>query len=155
MPISARRIAIAIGSNSFLLIRRVKESLLNSTFLCTHGQSMRNARGLDKPQATSEHDPHTNRFVSACLIHCTISDEDCDLQRPSSVAGRRRLAGHRFEPLCGLAAGQHSAFACRWHVHSTADTWNKISASIVRVGARIQLVVASELGLRCPVEGSS
>ena len=67
----------------------------------------------------------------------TINDEDCDLQGPSSVAGW--LAGHRFRPLCGLVASGHSEFACRWHVHSTADTWNKISASSVLVGARTHI----------------
>ena len=49
------------------------------------------------------------------------------------------LAGHRFGPLCGLVASGHSEFACRWHVHSTADTWNKISASSVLVGARTHI----------------
>ena len=69
----------------------------------------------------------------------TINDEDCDLQGPSSVAGW--LAGHRFGPLCGLVASGHSEFACRWHVHSTADTWNNISASsvLVAIGARTQI----------------
>ena len=44
----------------------------------------------------------------------------------------RWLAGHCFGPLCGLAASRHCAFACPWHgiVHSTVDTWNKISASM-------------------------
>ena len=37
--------------------------LLDSTFLCA--QAMRHARGLHKPHATSEHDLHTKRFVSA------------------------------------------------------------------------------------------
>ena len=32
------------------------------------------------------------------------------------------LASHRLGPFCGLVASRHSAFACRWHVHSTADT---------------------------------
>ena len=41
--------------------------LPNSTFLCA--QAMRHARGLYKPQATSEHDLHTKRFVSACSVH--------------------------------------------------------------------------------------
>ena len=51
------------------------------------------------------------------------------------------LAGHCFGPLCGLAASQHSALACRWHVHSTVDTRNKISASSVRMllGARTHI----------------
>ena len=49
------------------------------------------------------------------------------------------LAGHRFGLLCGLVSSGHSAFACRWHVHSTADTWNKISASSVLVGARTHI----------------
>ena len=49
------------------------------------------------------------------------------------------LAGHRFRPLYGLVASGHSEFACRWHVHSTADTWNKISASSVLVGARTHI----------------
>ena len=64
------------------------------------------------------------------------SGEDCELQGPSSVADW--LAGHCFGPRCGLAASRHSAFACRWHaiVHATADTWNKISASSVLLGAR-------------------
>ena len=36
----------------------------------------------------------------------TINDEDCDLQEHSSVVGWLAdwLAGHRFEPLCGLYA---------------------------------------------------
>ena len=67
----------------------------------------------------------------------TINDEECDLQGPSSVGGW--LAGHRFGPLCGLVASGHSEFACRWHLHSTADTWNKISASSVLVGARTHI----------------
>ena len=42
-------------------------NLLNSTFLCA--QAMSHARGLYTPQATSEHDLHTKRFVSACSVH--------------------------------------------------------------------------------------
>ena len=45
------------------------------------------------------------------------------------------LAGHRFGQLYGLVASGHSEFACGWHVHSTADTWNKLSGSCVLVGA--------------------
>ena len=37
--------------------------LPNSTFLCA--QAMRHTMGLHKPQATSEHDLHIKRFVSA------------------------------------------------------------------------------------------
>ena len=58
----------------------------------------------------------------------------------------RWLAGHRFGLLCGLVASGHSEFACRWHVHSTADTWNKISASsalkLKLVGARTHIELA-------------
>ena len=67
----------------------------------------------------------------------TINDEDCDLQGPSSVAGW--LAGHRFGPLCSLVASRHSVFACRWHVYSTLDAWNKTSASSVLVSARTHI----------------
>jgi hypothetical protein len=67
----------------------------------------------------------------------TINDEDWDLQGPSSVAGW--LAGHRFGPLCSLVASRHSVFACRWHGYSTADAWNKISASSVLVSARTHI----------------
>ena len=63
----------------------------------------------------------------------TISDEDFNLQGASSVAG------HRFGPICGLAASRHITFACRWHVHSTVDTWNKISASSVLAGAKTHI----------------
>ena len=41
-------------------------NLLNSTFLCA--QAMTHARGLYKPQATSEHDLHIKRFVSEQLV---------------------------------------------------------------------------------------
>ena len=46
-------------------------TLLNSTFLCAQG--MMHARGLHKPQATSEHDLHTKRFVSACSVRWYLS----------------------------------------------------------------------------------
>ena len=52
------------------------------------------------------------------------------------LAGHGWLAGHRFGALYGPVASGHIEFACGWHVHSTADTWNKISASSVLVGAR-------------------
>ena len=52
------------------------------------------------------------------------------------------LAGHRFGPLYGLVASGHSGFACGWHVHSTAGTWNKIPASSVLVGARTHIELA-------------
>ena len=66
--------------------------------------------------------------------------EDCDLRGPSSVASW--MAGHRSGPLCGLVASRHSALACRWHVHSTADTWSNISASSVLVGSRTHIELA-------------
>ena len=49
------------------------------------------------------------------------------------------LAGHHFRPIYGLVANGHSEFACGWHVHTTANTWNKISASSVLVGARTHI----------------
>ena len=74
----------------------------------------------------------------------TIDDEDCDLQGPSSNSVAVWLTG--WPPfraaLCGLVASGHSEFSCRWHVHSTTDTWNKISASSqcgVLVGARTHI----------------
>jgi hypothetical protein len=103
---------------------------------------MTHARGLYKPQATSEHHLHTKRFVSACSVHWYLL-----VPSTMTIATSRGLlrwlagwlAGHRFRPLYGLVASGHSEFACRWHVHSTADTWNKISASSVLVGARTHI----------------
>ena len=94
------------------------------------------ARGLYKPQATSEHDLHTNRFVSACYVHWYLSVPST-MEIATSSGLLRWLSGHRFGPLCGLAASRHSAFACQWH--STADTWNKISASSVLAGSRTHI----------------
>jgi hypothetical protein len=103
---------------------------------------MTHARGLYKPQATSEHHLHTKRFVSACSVHWYFLVPST--MKIATSRGLLRwlagwLAGHRFRPLCGLVASGHSEFACRWHVHSTADTWNKISASSVLVGARTHI----------------
>ena len=46
-------------------------NLLNSIFLCA--QAMMHARGLYNPHATSEHDLHIKRFVSACSVHWYLS----------------------------------------------------------------------------------
>ena len=100
----------------------------NSTFLCA--QAMRHARGLHKPQATSEHDLHTNRFVSACSVHWYLW-----VPSTMKIATSRGL----IRWLAGLVASGHSEFACRWHVNSTADTWYKHSASSVLVGARTHI----------------
>ena len=101
---------------------------------------MRNARGLHKPQATSEHDLHTKRFANACSGHWYLPVPST-MKIATSRGLLQWLAGHRtrFGPLCGLVASGHIAFACRWHVHSTAHTWNKTSASSVLVGARTHI----------------
>ena len=111
--------------------------------ICSTPPFCAHARGLYKPraqlQATSEHDLHTKRFVSACSVHWYLPVPST--MKIANSRGRFRwmagwLRGHRFRPLFGLAASRHSAFACRWHMHSTADTWNKNSASSVLAGAR-------------------
>ena len=106
-------------------------NLFNSTFLCA--QAMTHARGLYKPEATSEHDLHTKRFVSAFPVHWYLLVPSA-MKIATSRGLLRWLTGHRFGPLCGLVASGHmySEFAFRWHVHSTADIWNEISASSVR-----------------------